>query len=131
MSDLTAAEKRAYVEERWELVHHCDGSYRDFARGTVLIQDRHNHWLDFPDYSAAYDFTLQREEEIRLVKEELTRIYVYASDAKSRILFEMAQPDEELPYLSQEVRNLCALARVHAKLESELATLRHGMKEEK
>lgn len=57
-------ENEKYVRERWELVHRCDGSYRHYVRGTVLVQDTHGHWLDFESWDFAYAFTIERERQI-------------------------------------------------------------------
>ena len=60
-----------FVREHWDSVHHCDGSYRAYPRGTVLIQMVHGEWLDFASWAAAAEFTEQRLEEIRQVEEEI------------------------------------------------------------
>ena len=67
----TPVENMVFVREHWDLVHHCDGSYRAYPRGTVLIQMVHGEWLDFASWAAAAEFTEQRLEEIRQVEEEI------------------------------------------------------------
>lgn len=71
MSELTTQQEREYVEARWELVVCCDGSYRGYRRGTILLQDVIDHWLDFHSWHAAYLFTLDRERQIAEVEEEI------------------------------------------------------------
>lgn len=73
---MTQAEKqmnedRELVERTWALTALCDGSYRFYPRGTVLIQDVHNQWLHFPDWAAARAFTEQRIREVREIEEEI------------------------------------------------------------
>ena len=64
-----------YVRQRWErewIV--CDGSYRHYAKGTVLLNWANHCFYEFADFQAAYDFTIAREEQIRLVEEEIKAI---------------------------------------------------------
>jgi len=63
-----------YVSDRWKLVHQCDGSYRHYLRGTILLQEVHGQWLDFDSWQAAYAFTLEREKQIAEVNEEIEAI---------------------------------------------------------
>ena len=71
MHELTKAEKEAYVRGKWENVIVCDGSYRSYARGTVLFNWANHKFYEFADWDAAYAFTLAREEEVRQVEEEV------------------------------------------------------------
>ena len=71
MHELTTAEKEAYVRRVWENVIVCDGSYRSYARGTVLFNWANHKFYEFADWDAAYAFTLAREEEVRQVEEEV------------------------------------------------------------
>jgi hypothetical protein len=64
-------DEQKYVTQRWELVHLCDGSYPGYPRGTVLLQDAHGHWLDFPTFAAAKAFTEQRKQDIEDVEDEI------------------------------------------------------------
>lgn len=70
MHELTTAEKEAYVRRVWENVIVCDGSYRSYARGTVLFNWANHKFYEFADWDAAYAFTLAREEDVRQVEEE-------------------------------------------------------------
>ena len=63
-----------YVRDHWDLVHRCDGSYRSYPRGTVLVQDVNGHWSDFDSWENAAQFTRDRLEEIRQVEDEITWI---------------------------------------------------------
>ena len=62
MTDLTAAEKRKYVEERWEQVSLYTLKYPDGDAVAVSNGSRYMSICETEDqaYSAAYDFTLQR-----------------------------------------------------------------------
>jgi hypothetical protein len=62
------------VREVWELVHCCDGSYRGYPRGTVLLQDVNGHWFDFETWQAALDFTNQRKREIAEIDEQIAQM---------------------------------------------------------
>lgn len=70
--DPKAAEE--YVKAKWGWIHCCDGSYRDYKRGTILLQDTRNHWLEFRSWLAAYNFTLERERAIREKQEEISLV---------------------------------------------------------
>ena len=91
------------VRAAWELTHRCDGSYRGYPRGVVLLQDKHGHWLDFTSWAAAAEFTRERQEEIRQLREEI----FYSNCGPNAI-------------------PVCK--RILARLEAELAKLRQGMK---
>jgi len=67
---MTPDEKE--VRDSWEFVHRCDGSYRDYPKGTILIlQGVPGKWWDFPSCAAAAAFTRERKEQIRQVEEEI------------------------------------------------------------
>ena len=62
---------RAEVEAVWRLTHQCDGSYRDYPRGTILIQQAPGKWLDFPSWSVAAAFThgqLRQIQRYRIIE---------------------------------------------------------------
>jgi len=106
---MTTAEMEQYIRSKWELVSRCDGSYRHYEMGTVLIQDVHNHWFDFDSWQAAYDFTLAREEEIRQVEEEIKFLH-------------------ELKSFGSWVENHTGWQRILAREQAALADLKRGMK---
>jgi len=70
------------VRDSWELVHRCDGSYRDYPEGTILVLYATGKWWDFPSWSAAAAFTRERKEQIRLVKREIECLQLAASIVK-------------------------------------------------
>jgi len=130
MSDLTAAEKRAYVEERWErasVAHTRRDGFYVILGGTWRPDDWRNTEEDA--WVAAYDFTLQREEEIRLLRQEMNRV--------SSRMFEHHREVQVFVItgntggIVDAVRAVCAYARMYQKQWAELATLRQGMKEGK
>ncbi len=96
-----------YVRSKWKLVAHCDGSYQNYLRGTVLLQDVNRHWFDFDSWSAAVEFTREREEQIRHVEEEIALL-------------------EGWKHLV-EVKNPAAL-RILGREQAALAELKKGMK---
>lgn len=72
----TSAQEKAmndeeFVRSVWKLTAQCDGSYRSYPRGTVLVQEVRDHWVDFESWPAAAEFTRNRLEEIRQVEEEI------------------------------------------------------------
>ena len=69
------SQEETYVQSKWKLTAYCDGSYRDYPRGTVLVQDVNHHWFDFDSWSAAAEFTRSREEEIRQAEEEIAYLH--------------------------------------------------------
>ena len=79
--------------------------------------------------SAAYDFTLQREEEIRLVREEMRRVAYKVLESRCAIHAYMMIGNTLS--IVEDVRALCAYTRTRQKQLAELATLRAGMKEGK
>ena len=58
-----------YVRARWERVIVCDGSYRHYAKGTILLNWANHQFYEFNDWSAARAFTEQREREIAEVED--------------------------------------------------------------
>ena len=53
-----------YVRARWVRVLVCDGSYRHYAKGTILLIWSNHQFYEFKDFSAARAFTEKREREI-------------------------------------------------------------------
>ena len=97
-----------YVRARWERVIVCDGSYRHYAKGTILLNWANHQFYEFNDWSAARDFTEQREREIAEVEEEIA----WLSDG-----MDCSDPDDEVGQ------------RILAVEQARLAELRRGMKE--
>ena len=71
--DSMTDDNERYVRDRWNLVHRCDGSYRGYLGGVVLIQDTHG-LLHFETWAAARAFTEARLEQIRQVEEEIAYV---------------------------------------------------------
>jgi hypothetical protein len=59
------------VRDTWERVLVCDGSYRHYAKGTILINWANHCFYEFNEWSAAAEFTRARLEQIRQVEEEI------------------------------------------------------------
>jgi hypothetical protein len=105
-----------YIRDRWELVHCCDGSYLGYARGTVLLQDSHRHWIDFDSWSAAKAFTVEREGQIAEIEEEIA----WLTEQKRRL-----RPTSE----TQTAKEMYAVSRRILAVEQErLVALKQGMK---
>ncbi len=102
-----------FVNAHWELVHCCDGSYRSYPRGTILVQDVNSHWFNFDSWSAAAEFTRERLEQLRQVEEELQLIGILKCDIESG---------------SWDEGYLKVVERVLAREESALAELKKGMR---
>lgn len=68
---ITASDAEKFVRAYWALVANCDGSYRGYSRGTILIQQIRGQWLDFPSWLAAYQFTLEHQEKVRQIEREI------------------------------------------------------------
>lgn len=123
---MVSADER-FVRETWVLVAHCDGSYRDYPRGTVLLQDVNNHWFDFKTWSAAAEFTRERLEQIRK-----STIDVASTAAKQKTALEMilifpwGRAVDEI--LVDWVQALCSISRIHAREQAALADLKRGMR---
>ncbi len=63
-----------YVKSKWEHVIVCDGSYRSYVKGAVLLNWANHCFYEFKDFAGAYTFTLEREQKIREVEEEIALI---------------------------------------------------------
>ena len=103
-----------YVRARWERVIVCDGSYRHYAKGTILLNWANHQFYEFNDWSAARAFTEQREREIAEVREEISET-----------------EDDILSYSSHDNADSFAVIYryILARLQAVLAELRRGMKE--
>jgi hypothetical protein len=102
------SEDEKFVREHWGLVARCDGSYRDYPKGTILVQDVNHHWFNFGFWSAAAEFTRERLEQVRQVEEEIA----WLTDG-------MAVSGDEEPIGD----------RILARLKEALAALKKGMKD--
>lgn len=110
MTDQMSREE--YVRSRWDLVHECDGPYMGYQKGTILVQEVRYQWAVFPSWSAAKDFTVRREDEIRQLREEIRLL-------RGMIALLQSEPgDETAPVYRRTI----------ARLESALAELQKGMK---
>ena len=104
-----------YVRARWERVIVCDGSYRHYAKGTILLNWSNHQFYEFKDFSAARAFTENREREIAEVEEEIAEL-------ESHILcYGNGSVEDE--------RMICVYQRILAVEQARLAELRRGMKE--
>ena len=113
---MTPDEKE--VRDSGELVHRCDGSYRDYPEGTILIQQGvPGKWLDFPSCAAAAAFTRERKEQIRQVAEEIC--WLNAEQFKQR-------PHANSPMPPQPTE--AVLKRILAREQAALAELKKGMR---
>jgi uncharacterized protein YukE len=113
---LTAEQMREYVESRWGLTHHCDGSYRDYIRGTVLLQTKNRCWTAHESWATAYAYTKDREEEIRQLGEEIRVIEGCIAQAGSGV------------GSGAYVQRVARLYRTITRLEQALQELQRGMK---
>ena len=102
-----------YVRARWERVIVCDGSYRHYAKGTILLNWANHQFYEFNDWSAARAFTEQREREIAEVQEEIEYVSSFAW----------------LPSRSGKREEHPVWQRILAVEQARLAELRRGMKE--
>lgn len=110
---MTEAEAR--VRSAWDLVHRCDGSYRDYSAGTILLQIVNSKWLDFPSWEAALAFTTQHKRKIADLEEEI-------DSAKSDVRW-FAQGGAIEDHQQEEIHK-----RTLARLESALAKAKRGMR---
>jgi len=102
-----------FVREHWELVHRCDGSYRHYQKGAVLLQEERNHWSEFESWAAARAFTEARLEEIRQVEEEIILL-------RSMVILLTSEPtDQTAPIYKRTI----------VRLSSIRAELKRGLKE--
>ena len=120
---MTQHEQEAYVRSKWIEVYDC-GAYVIIygTDGRQLVNVSRQTTVEA--WQAVYDFTVDREEEIRQVKREMA-----VQEAKTDLL--RAQIDARRTVLSMffEVRTLCAMCRTLARLYQKLTELKRGMKE--
>ena len=109
----------AYVRAKWEMVHVCDGSYRDYPRGTILIQQVIGRWVDFPDWKAAYAHIKAVEEELRCLDREIELLIDLINEGLIPL---MAAFEEEL-------RDAYTASRTIQRLHDIRATAARGLKE--
>jgi hypothetical protein len=91
-----------FVRAAWSLVHRCDGSYRHYANGTILLQLSNHVFEDFPNYNDAYNFTLDRIEEVRKLREEIAWM-THNGDGP----WDIATPKRILAVLTAQLTTLC------------------------
>ena len=127
MAEMSANEK--LVRATWVLVAVCDGSYRGYPRGTVLVQDAISigHWFDFDSWSASAEYTTARREEIRQVEKEITTIADDLCDIANWRIF--LEENTDLKGIVRYVRYQCRCCRILAREQATLAELQRGMKE--
>lgn len=92
-----------FVRESWERVLVCDGSYRHYVKGTILINWANHQFYEFGpgDWSAARAFTEERLEQIRQIEEEIHliegwRFTVEGHPAAKRILARLTEQRDAL-----------------------------------
>lgn len=112
MNDRENMGDEAYVRSRWADVVRCDGSYRHYAKGTVLFILAPHVFIESADWKAAADFTEQREREIAEIDEEIMLL-------KSMIILLSAERGDMTAPVYQ---------RTITRLESTKADLQCGMR---
>jgi hypothetical protein len=100
------------VCDTWERVLVCDGSYRHYAKGTILINWANHSFYKFKaeHWDEAASFTRVRLEEIRQVEEEIA-LLEYASFSADLSGFKPL-----------------ALGRILVREQAALAELKKGLK---
>ena len=119
MTDHTMSDE-AYVRSRWEGVRLLENDYYEPPRHLIVAEFKEESGLILASehsapsaWSAANDFTIQREEEIRQLREEIA-VLIDDGGEDGWGDCELAEP---------------AYRRILARLESALAEKRKGMKE--
>lgn len=110
-----------YVRARWERVIVCDGSYRHYAKGTILLNWANHQFYEFNDWSAARAFTEQREREIAEVEKEIVLIENAMKIHRHNVSVGRK--------VCQHVKAICRWSRILSREQGVLAELRGGMKE--
>ena len=121
---MTQHEQEAYVRSKWIEVYDC-GAYVIIygTDGRQLVNVSRQTTVEA--WQAVYDFTIDREEEIRKVEREAS-VQAYAISA----LREQINDWCTLPcVVLEQVRTLCAMCRTRARLDQKLTELKRGMKE--
>ena len=118
------------VKATWLVTHYCDGYYRDYPRGVVLIwsQDEDRHWLNFDSWAAAAEFTRNRLEEIRQVEREIEELLTFSGSGGDWCEWGIEGPyvaDKEVASL---IRGYTTRCRILAREQAALAELKRGMR---
>lgn len=117
------------VRAFWKRVLVCDGSYRNYLRGTVLMQPQNNVFYDAVDFDAALAFTEQRKREIREKQEEINVLCALLECTKPGPLIDDTDPPiYECSYLPESWE--LKLQRILAVLNAQYAELVRGVRPE-
>jgi hypothetical protein len=116
---MTTQEEREYVEARWESIDECGTK---LAPIRIFFDGIPGHVDVFKDWHAAYEFTVQRKEEIRQLTEEIRWLKWELENHEPASL-------DEPQLIVLYTRRLCAHSRSLAARQAVLAELRRGMKE--
>ena len=123
---MTATEQEKVVREYWNLTAECDGSYRGYSRGTVLIQDVNHHWFDFPDWSAAYAYTLDHQQKRAELESQIKTVMLFIDGRKDILrMWESYVVIGPRELIEQHLKDFEAiLARLQSLLEQHMRGVR-------
>jgi hypothetical protein len=130
---MTTAQMEEYVRQKWEHVIVCDGSYRHYAKGTVLFNWANHCFYEFPDFAAGYAFTLTREEEIRQVEREIAMLTWIREKALLHVRNWFDAPGLHPAHAGQlaaeKTLDVAVLSRILAREQAALDALKMGLRE--
>jgi uncharacterized pyridoxal phosphate-containing UPF0001 family protein len=126
---MTQHEQEAYVRSKWIEVYDC-GAYVIIygTDGRQLVNVSRQTTVEA--WQAVYDFTIDREEEIRKVEREAS-VQAYAISAlREQINYWCALLGQvQQAKVKSAIRTLCAMCRTRARLDQKLTELKREMKE--
>ena len=122
---MTQDEQEVFVRSKFIDVYDCGGCVIIYGPGTQQLFTT-SRPTSVEAWQAVYDFTIDREEEIRKVEREAS-VQAYAISA----LREQINDWCTLPgVVLEQVRTLCAMCRTLARLDQKLTELKRGMAED-
>lgn len=121
---MTAEQKEAYVRSRWDHMatrREPDGQWLFFTSNALYRAFRANSLREL--FNKGYEFTLAREEEIRLVEFDVRHIRQFHNAVSEYI---DGHPNAE--NIELERGNLASWRRILAREQAALDTLREGLR---
>lgn len=117
---------REFVEQHWQHCTECDGSYRHYPKGTVLLVIRPHCFIECDSWDAAAEITRDKLEERRQLIVEAARIetvtYLEEDEMESAIRVGRAES------AGISAKRIARMRRTHARLLLAAVEIEQGMK---
>ena len=115
-----------FVRSAWEHVIVCDGSYRHYAKGTVLLNWANHCFYEFNSFTAAAEFTRDHLEQVRCAEQN---VFSLNEQIGTNIDILLTMPDEiDAPFAVSIGEDLARLGRIIEHEQTALKSLKAGLK---